>query len=611
MSEVKVPVDHLKQWACDELIRAVDYQFARLVSEHQPKQDAIVYLAALVSFELASGNVCLPVTRLSNPADYWPEEITKLLLQTDWSKVIPEASLLGTAKNAENCLLILDQQRYYLKRYWDYETDIARQLLNRAKPANVDLPLLKEGLHRYFTTATDETDWQKVAAAVAVQKRFSVISGGPGTGKTTTVIKLLALYIEQMKSQKKVTNIKLTAPTGKAAARLAESVSRAKQRLALVDEIAAQIPEEATTLHRLLGVIPNSIHFRHDQENPLHLDLLVLDEASMVDLPMMSRLLSALPATARLILLGDRDQLASVEAGSVLGDICGWPETLQYDPAQAGLISDLCQLPVPLQAKAGASFANCLALLRKSYRFDENSGIGYLARAVNAGDTKQLNAVLQRGFSDLEHKPLNRDSYEELVKEALHFYTGFMRLVRSGTKPETLLKSLVNFQLLCALRKGPFGVEGLNERITAELQARGYVEGDSIWYPGRPVMISRNDPGLGLFNGDIGLALKDEAGRLLVWFEQQGEGRSVLPSRLPEHETVYAMTVHKSQGSEFARVVMLMPPEDSPLLTRELVYTGITRARDQLVLFATDTILTTATLRKTVRAGGLAGRLWR
>ncbi|MCP4598668.1 MAG: exodeoxyribonuclease V subunit alpha [Neptuniibacter sp.] len=604
----------LRSWSEQGWIRALDYQFAKLISQVEGVPDELVLLAALVSNELATGNVCLPMSRLQNPLEHWERDMADVIARVEWEKNIRFfLEVLGDGCD-ENITtpLVLDQERIYLYRYWRYEVYVAEQLLQRANACNVEHKLLENGLSNLFPTNTDaELDWQKIAAAVAVQKRFSVISGGPGTGKTTTVIKLLALYIQQMQALGIEPNIKLAAPTGKAAARLSESISAAKLRLDLSEEIAEQIPTEASTLHRLLGVIPNSIQFRHDQTNPLHLDLLVLDEASMVDLPMMSRLLDAMPETARLILLGDRDQLASVEAGSVLGDICSWPGELGYSDKQSEQLQNLCQISRALPAnQLESKFADSLALLRKSYRFDENSGIGFLARAVNSGNSQSVAQVLEYGYQDLTYLPLSRDSYETLIKDITVFYVELFRQVMSGGAPLNMLKKLSEFQTLCALREGPYGVSGINDRIRSELSARALIKTDTAWYPGRPIMISRNDTSLSLFNGDIGLALYDEDGRLKVWFEQDGGVRAVLPSRLPDHDTVFAMTVHKSQGSEFEHVMMLLPPDDNPVLSRELLYTGITRAKNSLQLCAQGKVLKLATERKTERAGGLALRLW-
>ncbi len=449
---------------------------------------------------------------------------------------------------------------------------------------------------------------QKLAAATAAARPFAVISGGPGTGKTTTVAKLLAILVETGLQGGKAPAIRLVAPTGKAAARLTESIGAALQALDLPPEWVEAIPTEAGTLHRLLGVIPGRSQFRHHRGNPLHLDLLVVDEASMVDLPMMARLLDALPSHARLILLGDKDQLASVEAGAVLGDICSFIEQ-GISPAQADWLSR--QTGYRLQGTpAGASVRDSLCLLSKSWRFDQHSGIGQLARACNSGDGAAVEAVWGMGFADIRLHPWAGEAYNALIAEGVAGYGSYLKAARASEDPAAVFKAFNGFQILCALRDGPFGVTGLNERLELALAKAGLIQRDGDWYAGRPVMVVRNDHGVGLYNGDMGLCLPDETGRLKVWFEQpDGTLRALLPSRLPPHETVYAMTIHKSQGSEFAHTVLVLPDSPSPLLTRELVYTGITRAKARLDLYGDRALLAQAVRKKTERYSGLAQRL--
>ena len=624
MSDAYGLLSQLRRWVAEGIIRSVDYQLAAFLSEQQRLSEAHQLLSTLVSYELASGNVCLPLSKLKSPLGFWPEEIVELIVTIDWDSLVEDGSILGSGAGVTP--LVLDKERIYLYRYWQYECQTAEALNARQGRVSVDEGLLTRGLAQFFPHQSNENiDWQQIAAAVAVQKRFSVISGGPGTGKTTTVIKLLALYIEQRKAMGQSYTIQLAAPTGKAAARLAESISNAKQKLDIDERLKADIPTQASTLHRLLGVIPNSIRFRHDIDNPLHLDLLVLDEASMVDLPMMARLLRALPDSARLILLGDRDQLASVEAGSVLGDICSWPGQLNYSQEQKHLLTTLCGLSndglegegslagsgaVGMEVDSVNHFSDCLAMLHKSYRFHDNSGIGFLARAVNSGEKTNVKEVLHAGYQDINFQYLSQESYEALITTVVDVYAALFKALFSGATPQQILERLTHYQLLCARREGDYGVSGLNERIYKGLATRGLICDEGTWYPGRPIMITRNDPALSLFNGDIGLAAMDVTGRLKVWFELNGEMRSVLPSRLPEHETVFAMTVHKSQGSEFNRVSMVLPPMDSPLLSKELLYTAITRAKHLLDIVATEQVLLKASERRTERAGGLAQRLW-
>ncbi|MGP8307431.1 exodeoxyribonuclease V subunit alpha [Vibrio sp. YIC-376] len=469
-------------------------------------------------------------------------------------------------------------------------------------------------------------NWQKVAAAVALTRRFAVISGGPGTGKTTTVTKLLAALIEQAAQEKNLT-IKLVAPTGKAAARLTESIGKAVQELPVSPELKTKIPTESSTLHRLLGAIPNSAEFRHNKQNPLHLDILVIDEASMVDLPMMYKVVDALPKHARLILLGDKDQLASVEAGAVLGDICSF-HALGYGKEQASAVARLTGFDtLAYSSNSASSIADSLCMLQKSYRFDARSGIGQLAKAINSGSAASVDNVWARDFSDIEHFALSSQNYNQMMQTLVQEYGRYLKRIGQAEidpntgetesltrKAKAVLDTFNQCRLLCAIREGDFGVAGLNQRIEKALAARKLIQvQDEIWYHGRPVMVTRNDHGLGLYNGDIGICMRDdseEEPRLKVFFElPDGSVKSVLPSRVPEHETAYSMTIHKSQGSEFDYTLMILPPDFSPILTRELIYTGITRAKKRLALYAELNVLKRGIKVKTTRASGLIQRL--
>ncbi|MCY9827021.1 exodeoxyribonuclease V subunit alpha [Vibrio chagasii] len=476
-------------------------------------------------------------------------------------------------------------------------------------------------------------NWQKVAAAVALSRRFAVISGGPGTGKTTTVTKLLSAMVEQSLSQGKTPTIKLVAPTGKAAARLTESIGKAIEQLPLAPEVKANIPTESSTLHRLLGAIPNRAEFRHNRRNPLHLDILVVDEASMVDLSMMYKLVDALPEHARLILLGDKDQLASVEAGAVLGDICSF-NSAGYSNAQGNLIAEMTGFDAianTQQAKAGVvnppAIADSLCMLQKSYRFDARSGIGQLAKAINNGSANQVDQVFAKGFGDIENHPLSSDSYNLMLRTLVNEYGAYLNrmnvsleeLETQEARAKSVLDLFSQCRLLCSIREGDFGVKGLNHRIERALAARRLVNphNDELWYHGRPVMVTRNDHGLGLYNGDIGICMleadsnqSDSTPRLKVYFElPDGSVKAVLPSRVPDHETAYAMTIHKSQGSEFDLTLMILPPDFSPILTRELIYTGITRAKKRLMMFSDTNVLKRGIKVKTERVSGLGSRL--
>ncbi|CAM3803042.1 exodeoxyribonuclease V subunit alpha [Rouxiella silvae] len=610
-------------------LRALDVQFARMVAGDNP---AMMLAAASLSAEAGRGHVCLRLNELQPERLFegrFPGLASAMWLaagepdESAWLELLQQHSAVSDGTHATP--LVLQQQRLYLQRMWQDEGQVAAFFIDEnASPqfdsikqnseVFVDEGRLRQVLDPLFGPASiDDIDWQKVAAAVAVTRRIAIISGGPGTGKTTTVAKLLAALV-QLNPESRL-RIQLAAPTGKAAARLTESLGQASQRLELTEAQRAQFPDEASTLHRLLGAQPNSQRMRYHRGNPLHLDVLVVDEASMVDLPMMARLIAALPAQARVIFLGDRDQLASVEAGAVLGDICRFAEQ-GYSPARAAQLTRLtgCQLEGTERADA-ASVRDMLCLLRKSYRFGAKSGIGLLATAVNSGDSHAARRVLSQNLPDVASFPLNEtDDFQSLLNACVAGYRPYLQAVVNAAPPAEILKTFSEFQVLCALREGPFGLAGLNERIEQLLQRHGLIRRPTglggRWYAGRPVMISRNDSALGLFNGDIGITLRNELGELRVYFQlPDGQIKSVQPSRLPVHDTAYAMTVHKSQGSEFEHTLLVLPNHFLPVLTRELVYTAITRAKRQLSLYASEKVLAKAISTPTQRRSGLVERL--
>lgn len=588
-----------------KLLRPIDAQFALTVAGND--DPAVTLAAALLSHDAGEGHVCLPLSRLMLTEEAHPllvAWISETATPIDWKKRLLASAAVSCGDSPAP--LILCGDRLYLNRMWCNERTVARFFNEVNQAIDVDEAQLSRILDALFPT-TDEVNWQKVAAAVALTRRISVISGGPGTGKTTTVAKLLAALIQMADGER--CRIRLAAPTGKAAARLTESLGAALRQLPLTDAQKKRIPEDASTLHRLLGAQPGSQRLRHHAGNPLHLDVLVVDEASMIDLPMMSRLIDALPPHGRVIFLGDRDQLASVEAGAVLGDICAYVNA-GFTAERARQLSRLTGGAIPAGAGTqAASLRDSLCLLQKSYRFGSDSGIGKLAAAINCGDRSAIQAVFQQGFSDIEKRTLqSSDDYAGMLDEALAGYGRYLRLLHEKATPEAILQAFNEYQLLCALREGPFGVGGLNDRIEQAMvqQRKIHRHPHSRWYEGRPVMIARNDSALGLFNGDIGIAL-DRGQGLRVWFAMpDGAIKSVQPSRLPEHDTTWAMTVHKSQGSEFDHAALILPSQRSPVVTRELVYTAVTRARRRLSLYADERILAGAIVTRTERRSGLA-----
>ncbi|MFD2113262.1 exodeoxyribonuclease V subunit alpha [Thiorhodococcus fuscus] len=696
----------LETWVETGVLRALDLALARFIHVQCGETDPAVLLAvALTSERNAHGHVCLDLedtrrnpdallARLRNDGDKAEEvrrDLPGLLAPlriADWitrlsrspaidSKLVPPAATEATDGEDQSPLVLHgtpERPLLYLRRYWRDEQRICAGIQHRLEDT-IALPEenVRGLLDRLFApTLGSGSDaqvdaWQKVACALAARNAFAVITGGPGTGKTTTVVRLLALLQGlAMGRGEAPLRIRLAAPTGKAAARLNASIAGQVADLPLDaiaegERIRAEIPTQVTTLHRLLGPIPNSRHFRHHAGNPLPADLVVVDEASMIDVEMMARLLDALRPEVRLILLGDKDQLASVEAGAVLGDLCQRAREAHYRPQTAEWLQGVTGQPIPSihLDPEGRPLDQAIAMLRRSYRFKPEGGIGALAELVNAGMLDHrpvtdrlaaLKSLFERQQSDMDAqlgriaairlRDTQDTAFDDLIRDG---YAGYLRLMRDGRPDDqadrqalddwasAVLDAHAGFQLLTALREGPWGVEGLNRRIIEVLStgdepllqprtnpAQTFANASEGWFAGRPLLVTRNDYGLRLMNGDIGIALEvpvrqaDGAIRrvLRVAFPS-GDGtggiRWILPSRLTAIETVFAMTVHKSQGSEFIHTALILPDTPNPVLTRELVYTGITRARKTFtLLYSQDHVLADALSRRVERVSGLA-----
>ncbi len=675
--------DLIARWTARGWLRPLDAAFAGFLRREVPDANPwLILAAALASHQLGRGHVCLdlaatledPGFALSLPPEGASEDDlaandlpARVLTGTDlstWIAALADPRLVGDGPG--DAPLVLRDSRLYLRRYWQYERSVREGIDERlARTPEVSAALspksLRSTLDALFlavpaAAANAGADWQKLACALAARGAFSIVTGGPGTGKTTTVVKLLALLQTLALSAPvkdgvpaRPLRIRLAAPTGKAAARLNESISGAVRDLPLAgvpnaDAIRASIPTAVGTLHRLLGARPDTRRMRHDARNPLALDVLVIDEASMIDLEMMAAVLAALPPRSRLVLLGDKDQLASVEAGAVLGELCArardghfTPETAQWLQAATGEHVDAA-----LQDADGTPLDQAVAMLRKSYRFAEGSGIGQLAGKVNEGVAAPALQVLAEPHRDLQALRLHGEadpSLRELVVDGVtpgskpgddrHGYRHYLEIMHRlqpprGAEPSqfddwarAVLKAHAQFQVLCALRRGPWGVEGLNQCIAGYLQSAGLIGTSAGWYLGRPVLVTRNDYALGLMNGDMGITLElpgkagDTGERPLRVAFPAGDGKGtikwVLPSRLQAVETVYALTVHKSQGSEFSHAALVLPDKLNPILTRELLYTGITRAKTLLTLVnpGDEQLFSQAVERRVQRASGL------
>lgn len=577
----------LQSFFTSKVLSALDYRFALALARisPEPPSDPVILGAAAASAALTRGDICLELSRaheLLVPVDEdaplgasleWPEPDA-------WRSALEASPLVSNGEHRTP--LVLDGERLYLHRYYDYQRRLARALRERREVTfEVDLDRLDAVLDDLF--AGDFRDpAQREAARTAVRRGLTIISGGPGTGKTSTVVRILGALLAGGATLRAI----LVAPTGKAAARLSESIR--EQRHQLDPALAERIPEAASTIHRALGFQPGSpTRFAHDRDHPLAADVVVLDEASMVDLAMMTKLVEAVPPEARLILLGDKDQLASVAAGHVLGDI-----------AEA--------------AEPSRPLAPCFALLTRSHRYSDDSGIGVLARAIKSGDETAVVDCLASGHPDLAWED-NSDSDAVARLRALAV-AGWSPLLSRLERPEAALDALSSFQLLCAHRRGRWGAERLAEEVRLWLAESGEIPASEEWYPGRPVIVLVNDHAQELYNGDTGVVLRDSDQHLRVHFPRSpgSDGvrfRALSIAQLPSYAPYYATTIHKAQGSGFDHVAAVLPPEPSPVITRELLYTAVTRARKRVTLVGSEAVIRHAVRTRVQRASGLAEAL--
>ena len=571
---------------------------------------AVAHRLALAASE---GDVCLPLAQLAQDEAIacTPAELRAKLLE---SRVTALAEPLPPGDCAHPLVLDADD-RLYLRRFFDLEQRLAAALVMRARaPAQAVPSALRTTLDKLFKPRiTPGPDWQKLAVALALQGRLTVISGGPGTGKTTTVAALLACLLELTPTLR----IALAAPTGKAAARMLEALrARAAD---LPAKLRKRLPAEAHTLHRLLGVTPLAGRFRHHAGNPLAIDVLVVDEASMLDLALATRVLDALPPDARLILLGDKDQLAAVEAGAVFAELSAARVFGAHTLEQLVLLTGTHAADLPPPATAPA-LADSVIWLTESHRFRQDSGIGRLAANINAGAGAEALAWL-RGGEDASARWIDDEGTRpsEATLSAMEAgYAPYLAALRAPAadaqaRAAAAFAAFDRFRVLVAVHDGGRGLDALNAHLERELRTALDLppeRGPGHAWLGRPVIVLRNDALLGLYNGDIGLCLPDDSGTLMVFFPQPGGSyRCIAPLRLPVHDTAFALTVHKSQGSEFAEVLLVLPATPVRVLTRELLYTGVTRAARQVTLAGPARVFAAGCGLRTVRLSGLAARM--
>lgn len=613
-------VVELQPWRDAGVLLAVDVHtaatLARLAGLGPDDRDVVV-AAALASRAPRHGHVCLDLLTVHESAkaererngDLEPTvEIDALPWPVDlsaWQSDVAASPLVtceGIESSGRPRPLHLDGNLLYLERYRVYENRIVEEIARRAAQQPVALTISETRCAELFDALSLSSE-QRDAAGRGASRPLSVIVGGPGTGKTHTVAALLALLLDGTTGEgADALRIALVAPTGKAAARMGESIAGRAAELGSVpgtESLIAQMKRaETSTIHRLLGAVPDSTNFRHDRSNPLVHDVVIVDETSMVSMPMLAKLLDAVSPDARIILVGDPGQLASVEAGSVLGDI-------------AGPVADAIVDGTPIPAEP---LAECISVLTNSHRFPADSAIGKFAAAVRADDPDGAINVLRAATADASEESLRWHETEatsteaaSIVRsEALGTAIATMELAGQGRSADALAE-LVKVRVLCAHRRGPYGITRWNAQFEEWLADGGARR--TGFYVGRPILVTANDRANDLFNGDLGVVVT--AGpNVRVAFSASPEPRLVPPARLSSVETVHAMTIHKSQGSEFEHVVVVMPHQDSRLATRELLYTAVTRASKRVTLLGSEASVRAAIGRRVLRASGLADRLW-
>lgn len=587
-------------------IEAIDYFLAKQIAKQLACDHLDVFhLLMALSASLRQGHSCLPISSIAGLL--WASECDEsgVLVKAGYqfAEVQELAAILVQLKitATERQPVVFDQEKLYLRRYFLLEQELA-ECIKARQGVNLlaDVKQKADCLATLFpdSVGQSEIDWQLIAVANALVRKFAVIAGGPGTGKTYTVTKLLAALL--MLSPDPI-DIKMVAPTGKAAQRLSESMVNSVNNFSgqIAPEVLAKIPLQAQTIHRLLGVIPNSVQFKHHQDKRLNCDVLIIDEVSMVDLALMTRLFRALDDNCQVIMLGDADQLPSVMAGSVLADIAPRPH-LGYSVDVVNYLVDVTQQTVAVNTTQPC--ADHLTLLTKSRRFDGEGGIGKLAKAVICGDDQSSWQLLSDGNSHVADAYLLSVQDNWLAALAQQYY----QPIFACADIKDAFAYLHQFRILCATRQGELGVKALNEKITALLHLNGQQHQQGIFH-GQPIMISENHYPIGLYNGDTGIIWRNEHGHLMAVFEDAEQGyRWIMPSRLPQFETVYAMTIHKTQGSEFAHVVMVLPEQaDNKLLSRELLYTGITRAKQRIAVVSSKNVWQQAVKQQVIRYSGL------
>lgn len=577
-------------------INNVHEQFASFFGSEKLKP-----FAFFVSKQLSEGHICLDLREIITGKIEFPIDYHQL---EDIEKDLLAERLVGTSFE-DRQPFILHNSRFYIQRYFVYETLILRRIKEFLKKEDASfferkqqLLTKRDFLDELFINddsiahlpAEERIDWQFIASTLAVLNNFMIITGGPGTGKTTTTSKLLKI----LKAFDPNLKVALAAPTGKAAARLSESLEG----------------EEATTIHRLLKSKANTHHFYHDAQNPLQFDVVIIDEASMIDVALFAKLLIAIGDDTRLILLGDKDQLASVGAGSLFRDLCLTQIRLNHlNTSMVDFINALIQQPersLPEAYKNNINntlLTNHIIELKRSRRFDSTKGIGKFSKAVINNEINLISSFISQG--DSEQVCIDTEYSDHVFNQCIDRYLDFLE------EPDIkcALNKFNRFRVLCAIREGEQGLSHINKRIEDALIRRGHIHPNGEFYHNQPIIITRNYYDLGLYNGDIGIVRYDNDNELVAYFNDKNTVKKVVPGLIRHSETAFAMTIHKSQGSEYEEILVILPQKDDlNLLTRELLYTAITRAKKRVTLQSSGVGLFNIAERRVKRTSGISER---
>ena len=576
-----------------KLISDLEVEFARTLLRISPDlSPTVIVVAVICSFHQTNGNVCVFLDRvhqdkrITDLMSLIPSQNTQLGVLQDELRA---SSVVGSP--GEFKPLILEENRLYIQRYWKYENELVTWIKERASRESSKLTkeVVETVQEQFRSNQTEETDWQKVAVYLSILKDFLIISGGPGTGKTFTVRKIIETIQSAESNQ---VRIALAAPTGKAAQRLSESF-----------QDGASSDLEAYTIHKLLGARMDG-SFAYDKNRKLPYDVVIVDEASMLDIRMWIQLIRALSDHTKLIVLGDKDQLSSVEAGAVLGDICDGAENVFSNSLAESLTQ--CGVQVNAKENANGSLNDCIVLLTKSYRFGADSGLKLLSEAINTENPTLAFEILSNPeIKDVQWIEPDKGTVPSIIKS--HCVDVFAK--NSALNPIQQFEAYSNSQILCAIRKSDFGVERVNREAEEAIKTKAGISRSREWFNGRFVLFTKNDAFLKVQNGETGVFFTqmDSEGKVMV---EGNVERQISVSRVQEYQPAYAITVHKSQGSEYENVVLLLPNEHNPIITKELLYTAVTRARQNLLVVGNKALIEQAIMQRISRNSGLATKLW-